>query len=156
LLICAGYLKEVIFWPWSFDRNSSADFNMLQKTYKHIYPNVNAFQSPIENVYAYLLVKKYMVLFNLATSVRHLSWHTNDGKIIEEVGSADLHPGVNQYFLQHNLIVGDESRVHLFANVLWLAPLPSMYRYHCGKPVHYGDRMFMKHWALFFYSSSEN
>jgi hypothetical protein len=21
LLICAGYLKEVIFWPWSFDLN---------------------------------------------------------------------------------------------------------------------------------------
>lgn len=62
-------------------------------------------------------------------------WHYNDGKIISDVGSGDLQPGVIQYFVQHNLLMGNESRVHLLAKVFWLMPLPNVYRFHCGKPV---------------------
>ncbi|VDI28049.1 Hypothetical predicted protein [Mytilus galloprovincialis] len=39
-----------------------------------------------------------------------------------------------------NLDCENESKVHLFAKVNWLAPLPDRYRYHCGKPVEVWSR----------------
>lgn len=99
---------------------------------------LNASQSPLENVHLSVSEEKFMVQINRITSDLRLSWPTGIPqmeKIIEEVGSGELRPGVIQYFLQHNLIVDNKSRVHLFAKVLWLASLPNMNRYHCGKPV---------------------
>ncbi|XP_056015784.1 uncharacterized protein LOC125660837 isoform X1 [Ostrea edulis] len=120
----------------------SANFDMLQKTYRHIYPDLHehiecipksfrkcSFISLGGEVYGSVQSRHKRSSFVMAY------WHSNDGNIIEEVGTGDLHPGVIQYFLQHNLIVGNESRVHLFAKVFWLVPLPNVYKYHCGKPV---------------------
>lgn len=69
-------------------------------------------------------------------------WHDNDGKIISDVGSGDLQPGVIQNFVQQNLLMGNESRVHLFAKDFWLMPLPYVYRIHCGQ-LRFGKKKFM-------------
>lgn len=121
---------------------SSADLDMLKKTYKHIYPELYDYIECIPKSFrkcSSICLRGEVYGSNQSRHKRSsfvmAYWHSTDGKIIEEVGSGELRPGVIQYFLQHNLIVDDESRVHLFAKVLWLASLPNMYRYHCGKPV---------------------
>ena len=62
-------------------------------------------------------------------------WNTANGSIIDEIGTGELTPGIVQKFIIHNLIVGDESRLHLLALVKWLLPLADPLRYYCGKPV---------------------
>ncbi|CAC5383149.1 unnamed protein product [Mytilus coruscus] len=60
-------------------------------------------------------------------------WNAEDGQIVEDVGTGDLLPGIVQTYYLHNLIVENESKVHLFAKVNWLELLPDRYRYHCDK-----------------------
>ncbi|CAG2254157.1 unnamed protein product [Mytilus edulis] len=67
-------------------------------------------------------------------------WNAEDGQIVEDIGTGDLLPGIVQTYYLHNLIIENESKVHLFAKVNWLAPLPDRYRYHCGKPVEVWSR----------------
>lgn len=120
----------------------SVDFDMLKKTYCHIYSDLQDFIDCMPKsfrkcgsvsvggeVYGSYQSRHKRSSFIMAY------WHSADGKILSDVESGDIHPGVIQYFIQHNLIVRGESRVHLFAKVLWLMPLPNVYRFHCGKPV---------------------
>lgn len=115
---------------------------MLKKTYKHIYSELDDYIECIPKSFrkcSSICLGGEVYGSNQSRHKRSsfvmAYWHSTDGKIIEEVGSGELRPGVIQYFLQHNLIVDNKSRVHLFAKVLWLASLPNMFRYHCGKPV---------------------
>jgi len=126
---------------------SSNDYAFLKKTYQHLYPDLKESISCMPNSFRRCsVVFLGKEAFGSAQSRHKRSsyvmayWHCIDGKILNDVGSGVLIPGIIQYFILHNLIVADESRVHLFAKVLWLMPLPNMYKFHCGKPVEIWNR----------------
>lgn len=120
----------------------SEDYAMLKKTYCHLYPSDNehidcmpkSFRKCSSITFGGEVFGSYKSRHKRSSYIMAY-WHDNDGKIISDVGSGDLQPGIIQYFVQHNLLMGNESRVHLFAKVFWLMPFPNVYRFHCGKPV---------------------
>lgn len=121
-----------------------------EKTYCHLYPSDNehidcmpkSFRKCSSITFGGEVFGSYKSRHKRSSYIMAY-WHYNDGKIISDVGSGDLQPGLIQYFVQHNLLIGNESRVHLFAKVFWLMPLPNVYRFHCGKPVEIWKKIFM-------------
>lgn len=116
------------------------EFRVLQNTYKAIYPDLAHMVFPESCRKCSSITLRNEVYGSWESRHKRSSfvmayWNSGDGQILEEVGTGELIPGIVQTYYIHNLIVEDRSKVHIFAKVNWLTPLPDRFRYHCGKPV---------------------
>ncbi|CAC5403291.1 unnamed protein product [Mytilus coruscus] len=124
---------------------TAEEYRVLKHTYKTIYPDLAHMVLPESCRKCSFVTLRNEVYGSWESRHKRSSfimayWNAGDGKNCGRCWYRDLLPGIVQTYYLHNLIVENESKVHLFAKVNWLAPLPDCYRYHCGKPVEVWSR----------------
>lgn len=134
--------------PYTFSKQSNKclnkdDYTILKAMYTTIYPDlldsINNMPMSYRKCSTISLGKEVFGSWksrHRRSSVVMAYWHIPcEGTIATEECYGQLVPGVIQEFIFHNLLVGGESKLHIFAKIYWLQKLPDLYRYHCGKPV---------------------
>ncbi|CAC5395776.1 unnamed protein product [Mytilus coruscus] len=140
-----SYISAYKFSKVSTHCLTAEEYRVLKHTYKTIYPDLAHMVLPESCRKCSFVTLRNEVYGSWESRHKRPSfvmayWNAGDGKIVEDVGTGDLLPGIVQTYYLHNLIVENEGKVHLFAKVNWLAPLPDRYRYHCEKPVEVWSR----------------